>query len=105
MTNIWRQGDVIVREVSEIPEDATPSESNEVRISSETGHSHTLLATKVFVSKDQKRGLGQQLLQYIVVLDEPKEMVHPQHAPLELSPGRYLITTVRDYAPMRRALD
>jgi hypothetical protein len=59
---------------------------NEVRIASETGNPHVLKG-KVFSS-------GRQ--QY-VVLEEPTEMTHPQHAPLMLQPGSYEIRTVRDY--------
>lgn len=103
MARIWRQGDVIVREVSEIPKNAMPLQSSEIKIASETGNPHVLRATQVFETKDLKRGL--QPRQRYALLEEETFMTHPQHASLLLSPGIYLITTVRDYAPARRLLD
>jgi hypothetical protein len=104
MARIWRQGDVIVREVSEIPSGYVRSKTDEIRISSETGHSHVLKGGRVFMSKSPRdpQLIGQQ--QY-VILEETSQMVHPQHAALQLSPGMYRVTTVRDYAPARRLLD
>jgi hypothetical protein len=101
MVRIWRQGDVIIREVSEIPRDAQISESNVVKISSETGNSHVLKASRVFTTLYRNRSMQ---LQY-VLLDEPSIMTHPQHPTLHLSAGTYSITTVRDYAPPRRFQD
>jgi hypothetical protein len=103
MVRIWRQGDVIVREVSEIPEKAVRAEANEIRIASETGNPHVLKVARVFERKDA-RGALQPRQQY-VVLEEAATMSHPQHASLQLSAGMYRITTVRDYAPARRLLD
>lgn len=103
MVRIWRQGDVIVREVSEIPSNATRSETDEIRIASETGNAHVLKGGKVFVSENP-RGSQLEQQQYIL-LDEPTAMAHPQHTALQLSAGMYHITTVRDYAPTRRLLD
>ena len=104
MVRIWRQGDVIVREVSEIPSNTVRSETDEIKISSETGHAHVLKGGRVFVGKNPRDSqlLGQQ--QYII-LEEPSQMVHPEHAALQLSRGMYRVTTVRDYAPARRFLD
>ncbi len=82
--DIHRQGDVIVAPCK-IPKGAKQTGS-EIRIASETGNPHVLKG-KVFSS-------GRQ--QY-VVLEEPTEMTHPQHAPLSLQPGSYEVRTVRDY--------
>jgi len=82
--DIYRQGDVIVAP-RRIPKGAKLT-GNEVRIAGETGNPHVLKG-KVFSS-------GRR--QYIV-LEEPTEMTHPQHAPLSLQPGSYEVRTVRDY--------
>ena len=78
-------------------------ESREIRIASETGNPHVLMAAQVFETKDPKGNL-QSRGQY-ALLEEETSMTHPQHASLLLSPGIYRITTVRDYAPPRRLLD
>lgn len=99
MARIWRQGDVTIREVSEIPNNALHLKSNKIRIASETGNPHVLRATQVFETKDLEP------TQRYALLEEDAAMTHPQHASLHLSPGIYLITTVRDYAPARGLMD
>jgi hypothetical protein len=89
--DIFRQGDVIITP-SKVPKGAKQT-GNEVRIASETGNPHVLKG-KVFSSRSQ---------QYIV-LEEPTEMTHPQHAPRLLQAGSYEVRTVRDYIE-RRLMD
>ena len=89
--DIYRQGDVIIAP-SSIPKGAKQTGS-EIHIASETGNPHVLKG-KVFTSRSQ---------QY-VVLEEPTEMTHPQHAPRLLEAGSYEVRTVRDYIG-RRLMD
>jgi hypothetical protein len=103
MARVWRQGDVIVREVSEIPKNAVRRETNEIRIASETGNPHSLRATQVFETRDRGRSL--QSSEQFALLEEPALMTHPQHPSLQLPIGIYRITTMRDYAPARRLMD
>jgi hypothetical protein len=105
MVRIWRQGDVVVREISEIPKEAVLSDKTEIRIASETGNPHVLRAVQVFETKENVRGTTQSRQRYALLEDEVSTMTHPQHAPLQLSAGIYQITTIRDYAPARRLLD
>ena len=102
MVKIWRQGDVIVRQVSEVPKQVVEAATNEIRIASETGNPHVLKASKVYVPANVR---GVQNRQQYVVLEEPTSMTHPQHAALDLLPGVYQVSTVRDYAPSARLLD
>jgi hypothetical protein len=103
MTRIWRQGDVIVCEVSEIPQNAILIESREIRIASETGNPHVLRAAQVFETRDPRGNLESR--EQYALLEEETAMTHPQHAELRIPPGVYRIMTVRDYAPARRLLD
>jgi hypothetical protein len=103
MSKIWRQGDVVVSEVSEVPENAVCSDLSEIRIVSETGNPHVLRAAQIFETRDDRGNLGAQ--QQYVLLEEETAMTHPQHAELRIPPGVYRIATVRDYAPARRLLD
>ena len=99
MSRIWRQGDVVVSEISKIPSGAAPLETKEIRIAIETGNPHVLKARQLFVVKDH--GATEQY----ALLDQETRMTHPEHDALLLSPGIYRVTTVRDYAPARRLLD
>ena len=105
MARIWRQGDVVVREVRGIPENVTRSKSSEIRIASETGNPHVLRAALVYETPDPVGELLHEPRQQYALLEEETVLTHPEHAPLRLAPGVYRITTVRDYAPARRLLD
>ena len=103
MSRIWRQGDVIVHEIADIPENAVRADSREIRIASETGNPHVLRAAQIFKTTDAKGNLEAQ--QQYALLEEETAMTHPQHAELRLPPCMYRITTVRDYAAARRLMD
>ena len=103
MARIWRQGDVVVSEISEIPGGALPLKTNEIRIASETGNPHVMKARQLFVVENQVTPAG--AFEQYAMLDQETIMTHPEHASLALPPGIYRVSTVRDYAPPRRLLD
>jgi len=83
MARIYRQGDVILKEIDEIRGEKT---DDALVIQSETGHPHVLKAP-VF------RRWGQTQ----VLLEEPTQIQHPQHRPITLPAGKYQVYTVRDF--------
>lgn len=74
---IFRQGDVILREVKKVPEGEITSSGDKLEISGETGHLHTLTQVRV-VEVDWNR--------YVQVPEGGAIMTHPEHPPLELPP-------------------
>lgn len=74
---VFRQGDVILREVKKLPEGEITSSSDKLEVSGETGHLHTLTQVKVIEIDWNK---------YVEVPKDGAVMTHPEHPPLELPP-------------------
>ncbi len=74
---VFRQGDIIFREVEKLPEGKVTGEDDKVEISGETGHLHTLTQVKVIEIDYTK---------FVTMPEEGGVMTHPEHPPLELPP-------------------
>jgi len=83
MARVYRQGDVIFKEIDEVPSWAEKT-GNRLVIEGETGNSHVLEAI-VYVDG-----------RYVEV-DKPSAVMHPQHRQLTLPIGKYVVYRVRDY--------
>lgn len=75
---IFRQGDIIFREVEKLPEGEVTSTSDKLEVSGETGHLHTLTQVQV-IEIDWN--------QFVRIPAEGGVMTHPEHPPLELPSG------------------
>jgi len=107
---IIRQGDVILREIKQVPEYAEPiNESVDITntvfvapdaviIHGESGHKHVLSGVKTYTSDwDHGRGV-------YVVVDNPVTLKHEEHPAIEIPKGVYVVTRIRDYA-LNQAID
>lgn len=74
---IFRQGDIIFKEVGKLPEGNVTGTSDRLEISGETGQLHTLTRVKVIEIDWNK---------FIEVPKTGAIMTHPEHPPLELPP-------------------
>ena len=83
MARVYRQGDVIFKEIDKIPSWAKKT-GNILVIESESGNNHVLEAS---VYDDGR----------YVEVDKPSVVKHPQHRQLTLPVGKYLVYRVRDY--------
>lgn len=103
-----RQGDVILRSVSEIPQGAeqvekrmefgnTVLEPDRVVIKGETGNNHVLEGVKPYINRI--RG------EVYVEITIPTKLKHEEHPNVDVPPGRYAIYAVQDYVRSRRPLD
>jgi len=101
---IIRQGDVLLREVSKVPEYAEPINKgvditnsvfvtpDTVIVHGESGHKHMVTGVKTYTSDwDHGRGI-------YVVVEEPTILRHEEHPAIEIPKGVYVVTRVRDYA-------
>jgi hypothetical protein len=101
---IIRQGDVLLREVGEMPEYIKQVNENieitntvfvtpdTVIIHGESGHRHVLSGVKTYTSDwDHGRGV-------YVVVDKPVALKHDEHPEIEVPRGVYVVTRIRDYA-------
>lgn len=91
---IFRQGDVILREVEKLPEGKVISETDRLEVSGETGQLHVIEKVKVVqIDWDQ----------YLLTLQEGAVMTHPEHPPLELPPN--IVTKVEKVRSVTPYLD
>lgn len=100
MTIQYRQGDVLLVRVAELPADAVP-EGHKDRIilahGELTGHAHAVsaAAARMYLSA------GERLLS----VRTETQLVHEEHAPIRLEPGVYRVIRQREYVPGMFARD
>ncbi|MGZ4973977.1 MAG: hypothetical protein ACXWDN_14550 [Limisphaerales bacterium] len=112
----FRQGDILIELVAEIPDVATRQErSRQVTLAygEMTGHQHVLETEDPAVwwtleeasSGHVTIGLGASELFLSISADGTVN--HPEHAPIQLPPGSYRVTRQREYSPaaIRRVAD
>jgi hypothetical protein len=88
--HIWyQQGDVLIKPVDEIPENAAVIEGGVLAEGEATGHAHRAIAVDVqlFVFEGTR---------YMRV-PQKTEIVHEEHKPINLPAGDYTIGIVREY--------
>ena|SRR3990167_9884875 len=94
---MYRQGDVLIREVPEIPKDVSEVEREDDRIvlahGEATGHAHAIYnrVAKFFEETTTKR-------RYLEI-SAPSRITHEEHAPIELPVGKYEVIRQREYTP------
>jgi hypothetical protein len=100
MSKLYRHGDVMIEECTEIPKDAKKIKGNILVRGEVTGHAHRLDTPGSF-----------QLLETpnFIYIDVTKEtnIVHEEHAPITLQTGKYKVWVQREYTPeaIRRVID
>lgn len=93
----YRQGDVLLLKVDDMPPDVVPVEPDNNRVilayGEVTGHAHALstATTTLF----QQQNTGDRFLQ----VKAPSALVHEEHNPIDLSPGVYKVIRQREYTP------
>lgn len=97
---IYRQGDVLLIPVDTIPEGAKPvardTRGRLVLAEGEvTGHAHAILdETAELVTADEAAEL------YLLVHGtDPVDLLHEEHATIQVPPGQYERRILREYAP------
>lgn len=92
---MFRQGDVIVIPVQEIPEAATPVERDNGRVilayGEVTGHAHAITNRMAKYFEEE----GQNFLE----LAEPATLDHEEHDTIHLPAGKYQVIRQREYSP------
>lgn len=96
MNTQFRQGDVLLVRVDELPVDAAIEPSRERIILAEgelTGHAHAVSAAAATMYAWQ----GDRLL----AVREATALTHEEHDPIALQPGIYKVVRQRQYDPAR----
>lgn len=97
--NIYRQGDVLIRQVAKIPNGAK-AKKNKDRIvlayGEVTGHAHAIAEPQAKeYTMEQAEGAVRRFLEVASGAD----VKHEEHATIQLPPGFYEIIQQREYTP------
>lgn len=101
----YRQGDVLIETVAQIPATVTLKAADRGRVvlayGEVTGHAHAVDATLAELFEDRDGTL------YLRVTGAEAGVTHEEHARIALAPGDYRITHQRGYTPeaIRRVAD
>jgi hypothetical protein len=99
---MWRQGDVLIEAVSEVPENLPRVKRLVLASGDNTAQRHEIKERGVAeLFGDPARSL------YLVVKGEEATVVHPEHGPIVLKKGQYRVWRQREFAgtETRRVLD
>jgi hypothetical protein len=84
---IYRQGDIIIQAIKELPADLKLRKNTIILYGEVTGHKHQLLKGKVLDGKD---------LIYLS-LAKDSAIVHEEHNTINLKAGNYAVLRTREY--------
>jgi hypothetical protein len=90
---MWRQGDVLISAVAEIPRGATRRRDCVLAEGELTGHSHRIELPATAELYEHKGRL------YLRVMASEARVVHQEHGPITLRQGNYAVWQQREYAP------
>ena len=90
---LWRQGDVLIETITEIPSEAQRRTGPPILVTGEaTGHAHRVEDADAAEIWE----LGSML--YLRVLVETR-IIHDEHGPISLPVGLYCVWQQREYTP------
>lgn len=91
---IYRQGDVLIRQIKSLPaQKAHKRESGHILEGEATGHIHRLETLEAAEVLECGEGL------YLQVGEDGVRIIHEEHAPISLPPGNYEVIRQREYSP------
>lgn len=93
---LWRQGDVFICEINEIPSEAIRQTHLVLADGEFTGHQHRVEDFRSAVLYE-----GQNEL-FLDVLAERTDVVHQEHGTVSLCRGKYRVWRQREYDPLQR---
>lgn len=104
----YRQGDVLLVPIDELPAELQPVERENGRVilahGEVTGHAHAIADDRAELFSDPTAdgliSIDEAAELYLLVHgDEPVELVHDEHSTIAVEPGAYKRIRQREYAP------
>lgn len=107
MQRIYRQGDVLVAAINDIPSDVrqVPLDNGRLILAygEVTGHAHVVIGdAELFTPADVA-----ELEDRFLTVEQEAQIVHDEHSTIALPPGNYIVRRQREYSPeeIRRVAD
>ena len=88
MKKQYRQGDVFIQNIEEMPKELKKIISGVVVIGEATGHAHRLIGGEVFKDK-----MGKMFLD----VKKTAQLIHDEHKPIVLVKGKWAVVRQREY--------
>ena len=95
--NQFRQGDVLIERITEIPDDAKKQTNNVLAHGEATGHAHTVAEAHLYEPPPSPDSLSGSLK--FMRLTKGSAVVHQEHAKITLKKGTYRVIRQRQYSP------
>ncbi|MBI2135741.1 hypothetical protein HYU06_01580 [Candidatus Woesearchaeota archaeon] len=94
---IYRQGDVVLKEINDMPDNLTKAKHNILAFGEVTGHKHQLLSQQIVVLEDKAS-------QKYVQLKQKTILQHEEHKALEIDIGNYQVIIEREFNPFEEEI-
>ena len=88
LQNKVRHGDLVIKQIDEIPQDVKLRKGLIVLLGEVTGHKHQLTSGKIFDGKDGLIYLN---------LAKNSSIIHEEHNTIKLARGKYVVLRTREY--------
>lgn len=88
--NIYRHGDLLIRQINDLPNDAKKQDNLILAEGEVTGHHHRLSGVTVYADE--------QGLKFFVV-DKPTDLTHEEHKTIVIEPAKYEVIIEREFDP------
>jgi hypothetical protein len=85
-----RQGDLLIKKISEMPANVKESGDKILALGETTGHKHQLMSSEILRVGNNKT------VQYLEIV-EPDKILHEEHAKIDLHPGKFQVTQQREF--------
>ena len=87
---MYRQGDVLIKKVKELPKKSKKLETDIIVLGEATGHAHRIVNGTIYRSNRNVR---------YIKANKGAELIHDEHGPIKIEPGIYEIVIQREFDP------
>jgi hypothetical protein len=95
---IYRQGDVLLQKVEQLPSGAKLKKDNIILRGEATGHAHRVENGRLYEAVlEQDKFVFRPETRMFVIASKETRIVHEEHGPIELEVGIYIIIRQREY--------
>jgi len=104
---MFRQGDVMLMQVSALPRGAknvTPNDRIVLALGEVTGHAHAVYEPLTLEKPEGKARIWDAGAERFLQVLEATQLKHEEHSPIDLPPGTYKVVQQREYTPERDRL-
>lgn len=96
MNKMYRQGDVLLQKVNELPSNAKPKKDDIILRGEATGHAHRIANGQIYETI-QKEIFHPEIKTMYIVAKKSARLVHEEHAPIDIEIGIYIVIRQREF--------